>query len=63
MKIETNLKAGNALNDVANLSCKGLNYSANFVNQAEQQASKLASSLSNGAQSVWNTAVGWLDRV
>jgi hypothetical protein len=63
MKVETNLKAGNALNDLANLSCKSLKYSAGFINQADRQAAKLAGAVNNGAQTTWNTIVGWLNRV
>lgn len=62
MKVETNLKSGNALDDLANLSCKSLKYSAGFVNQADQQAGKLAGALNRGAQSTWNTIFGWLNR-
>lgn len=63
MKVETNLKAGNALNDLANLSCKTLNYSADFVNQADRQTTRLAGAVNNGAQATWNTVVGWLNRI
>lgn len=63
MKVETNLKAGNALDDLANLSCKGLKYSVGFINHADRQASNLAGAINRGAQSTWNTVVGWLDRV
>lgn len=63
MRVETNLKAGNALDDLANLSCKSLKYSTDFINQADREANKLVGSLNRGAQSTWNTIVGWLDRI
>lgn len=60
MKVETNLKAGNVLNDVANLGCQSLNSSANFVNNANQQVNNLAKSVTSVGQTTWNKLTGWL---
>lgn len=62
MKLKTNLKSGNALDNLADLSCKSLKNSAGFINQADQQAGKLAGSLTRGIESTWNTIAGWLNR-
>jgi hypothetical protein len=62
MKVETNLKSGNALNDVANLGCLSLQASANFINSADQQTRKLANNVNGALQSTWNTLTGWMYR-
>lgn len=71
MKVETNIKSGNALQDVAGLGCQSLAASANFVTSADQQSRRLVDSLSGAAQSAWDvtnrtaqsalsTVNGWL---
>jgi hypothetical protein len=62
MKVETNLKSGNALNDVANLGCQSMQVSANFVNRADTESRKLVNDVTGAAQSVWNTLTGWMYR-
>jgi len=62
MKVETNLKSGNALNDVANLGCQSMQASANFVNRADTESRKLVNDVTGAAQSVWNTLTGWMYR-
>jgi hypothetical protein len=62
MKVETNLKLGIALNDVANLGCQSMQASANFVNRADTESRKLVNDVTGAAQSVWNTLTGWMYR-
>jgi hypothetical protein len=62
MKVQTNLKAGNSLNDVANLGCQSLQASANFVNGADRQSRRLVNNVTNATQSAWNTLTGWMYR-
>lgn len=62
MKVETNLKAGNALNDVANLGCQSMQASANFINLADKESRRLANNVTNVTQSAWNTLTGWMYR-
>jgi hypothetical protein len=56
MKVETNIKSGNALQDVASLGGQSLQASANFITSADQQARRLADNLSSAAQSAWDVA-------
>ncbi len=60
MKVNTNLKVGNALNDIASLGCQSAKASANFLNRADQEARNLAGNLNYAAQSTWNSLVGWV---
>lgn len=58
MKVQTNLKSGNALQDIANLGSQSLQASANFITNADQQARRLGNSLSSAAQNAWDFTNG-----
>jgi hypothetical protein len=62
MKVETNLKSGNALNDVAALGCESMQTSANFINRADKESRRLVNNVTDASQSVWNTLTGWMYR-
>lgn len=61
MKVTTNLKSGNFVDDLANTSCKSLMTAANVVNNANQQANSLANNAAGWTQSAWNSVMGWLN--
>ena len=61
MKVNTDLKSGNIINDAANLINQGTAEAVNFVNQADQQARAVTSSVTDTVQSAWNSLTGWLN--
>jgi hypothetical protein len=60
MKVSTDLKSGNVINDAANLVSQGTAQVTGFVSAADQQARAVTQTVANTAQSAWNSLTGWL---
>jgi hypothetical protein len=62
MKVKTNLKSGNWLDDaVVTVSTLGDQVSG-FISTAEQQAEGFTSSVANTANALWQDVTGWFGR-
>lgn len=60
MKVDTDLKAGNFINDAVDLVNQGVSEVTDFVSTADQQARALTTNVTNTAQSIWNSLTGWV---
>lgn len=60
MKVDTDLKAGNIITDAVDLASQSVNQVTDFVSAADQQARAVTASVTNTAQSVWNSLTGWI---
>ena len=58
MKVETNLKAGNVLQDAMQQAGNYTGKATNFVSQANQQAASFTTSLVDRTTSLWNCLTG-----
>lgn len=60
MKVNTDLKSGNAVTDAANLVNQGTASVAHFFSTADRQARTVTNSVTNAVQSAWNSLTGWI---
>jgi hypothetical protein len=60
MRVNTDLKSGNVISDAANLVNQGAAQVTGFVSAADRQARAVTQTVTNTAQSAWNSLTGWL---
>jgi hypothetical protein len=60
MRVNTDLKSGNVINDAANLVNQGAAQVTGFVSAADKQARAVTKTVTNTAQSAWNSLTSWL---
>jgi hypothetical protein len=58
MKVKTDLKAGNLINDATALAQQSVDYVTGFVSAANNQANDVVGSVGNAATSTWNAVTG-----
>jgi hypothetical protein len=58
MKVETNLKAGNVINDTVGYTKQTIDTATGFVASASKQANSLVDSVNGAASSAWHAVTG-----
>jgi hypothetical protein len=58
MKVQTNLKAGNVLQDATGYARQTVNTATGFVNSARQEANAVVDTISSTANTAWNAVTG-----
>lgn len=58
MKVETNLKAGNLVNDTVGYARQTVDSVTGFVSSASQEANSVVGSVNKAANSAWNAVTG-----
>lgn len=60
MKVATNLKAGNFLDNAIQTSSQGMQATVAFLNKANQSAENIIKNANSGLQAARNTLFGWI---
>lgn len=60
MKIRTNLKSGNVINDATNFVKTGVSSVTDFVVAANKQAKSVTDTVTGATSKTWNWLTGWL---
>jgi hypothetical protein len=58
MKVETNLKAGNVINDTVGYAKQTVDTATGFVTNASKQANSVIDSANNATASAWRAVTG-----
>lgn len=62
MKVTTNLKSGNLLEDALQAASNFGNQASDFIYTAEQQAEVVSNSVTNTANDLWHGVTGFFGR-
>lgn len=58
MKVETNLKAGNVINDAVGYTKQTIDTATGFVSSASKQANSVVDSVNGATTSAWRAVTG-----